>query len=338
MRELVICWCLAFTTVARTDDTHERTHARTHCNIVQPIEFPGLSAALVRATWSHFDGNQLGGFLDPICPQCMSPPDSVHETTPCGLGSTLEVPHNTRSYLLSQDHNSSSCANHKLGVSFPEVVDSYRCVDYRKDAMFLAGRTLLFDVDLSGASCGCNAAVYLVAMPQSTDKTICGDHYCDANPVCGVACAEIDLMEANRVAWSSNVHAADDGNGEGFGISHYTIEANHRFAASDGRECAYGPSATCAIDTRRRFTARFRFGASATAAAESSQAESSQAESNQAESQDRAELRKAAAFGFDLSLEQEGRTAHVPVQGSHPTLPPHLSTNLTCCCLHLHRT
>ena len=255
-------------------------------------------------------------------------PDSVHATTPCGLGSTLEVPYNTRSYLLSQDHNSSSCADAKIELGFPLVQDSYRCVDYRKDAMFLAGRTLSFDVDLSGASCGCNAAVYLVAMPQSTDNTICGDSYCDATATCGVACAEIDLMEANRVAWASNVHAADDGNGEPFGISHYTIEASHRFAASDGRECAYGPSATCAIDTRKRFTARFRFGASATAAAESSPAESSQ---------DEAELRKAAAFGFDLSLEQEGRTAHVPGQGSHPTLPAHLSTHLTCCYLHLHR-
>ena len=35
--------------------------------------------------------------------------------------------------------------------------------------------------------------------------------------VSDVRCTEIDLMEANRVAWVSTVHVGSDGNGEGFG-------------------------------------------------------------------------------------------------------------------------
>ena len=66
-----------------------------------------------------------------------------------------------------------------------------------------------------GAGCGCNAAIYLVAMPQSSDPSTCHDFYCDANDVCGVGCVEIDLMEANEIAFVSTVHVAEDGDGEG---------------------------------------------------------------------------------------------------------------------------
>ena len=35
--------------------------------------------------------------------------------------------------------------------------------------------------------------------------------------VSDVRCTEIDLMEANRVAWVSTVHVGSDGNGEDLG-------------------------------------------------------------------------------------------------------------------------
>lgn len=72
-----------------------------------------------------------------------------------------------------------------------------------------------------------NAALYLVSMPQATNASACFDKYCDANDVCGERCAEIDLMEANAAAWVSTVHVPDDGNGEGFGMAHYTIGKDH---------------------------------------------------------------------------------------------------------------
>ena len=101
-------------------------------------------------------------------------------------------------------------------------------------------------------------------------------------------------MEANKVAWVSTVHVPDDGNGEGFGIAHYTQDAEHLFRASGGladySSCAYGPSASCAIDTQKPFRVSFDFTPS------------------------------SEPFGFDVTLTQEGRTASV--SGVQYRIPP----------------
>jgi len=136
-------------------------------------------------------------------------------------------------------------------------------------------------VDLSGVGCGCNAAIYLVSMPQNRAKGTCAnDYYCDANSVCGVGCTELDLFEGNRVAWVSTVHVADDKDGEGYGYGHYVQRREKQFVSSDERfECAYGPSPTCTINTLRPFSADITFSAA------------------------------GEPFSFEVTLSQSGRSA-----------------------------
>eukprot|EP00913_Durusdinium_trenchii_P031800 g29784.t1 len=64
-----------------------------------------------------------------------------------------------------------------------------------------------YTVDLSGVGCGCNAALYMVSMKESEAAGDCDDdYYCDAMSVCGLKCAEIDLMEANHRAFHTTLH------------------------------------------------------------------------------------------------------------------------------------
>ena len=96
-----------------------------------------------------------------------------------------------------------------------------RCSEGRYDptaysAFSLLGRTLSFTVDLKAAGCGCNAAFYLVPMSHNAQPGNCGgDFYCDANYVCGVPCAEIDLIEGNAYALRATAHANGDRAGRG---------------------------------------------------------------------------------------------------------------------------
>jgi len=112
-------------------------------------------------------------------------------------------------------------------------------------AVNLLGKALRFTTDLSAAGCGCNAALYLTNLQQNSDISGCLDYYCDANSVCGVACPEIDVMEANRFAWHSTLHAWDDKFGKGGGYGGGGPRWN---GARDWTSEQYGPGGTC-IDT-----------------------------------------------------------------------------------------
>jgi len=59
--------------------------------------------------------------------------------------------------------------------------------------------------------------MYLVGMPTNDELSVCGDHYCDANGICGPVCAEIDIMEANVAAWKTVTHHKPDRYGEQVG-------------------------------------------------------------------------------------------------------------------------
>jgi len=83
----------------------------------------------------------------------------------------------------------------------------------------LLGKKFSYSVDLSMADCGCILAMYLVPMHANSNPGLCGgDYYCDANEVCGVSCAEIDIMEASKNVFRSTSHAATDRGGLGAGL------------------------------------------------------------------------------------------------------------------------
>ena len=116
--------------------------------------------------------------------------------------------------------------------------------DVEYTAWDLIGKTLAFTLDLSAADCGCNAAVYLVSMAQNNLPGNCGgDRYCDANAVCGVRCAEIDIIEANKHALHITGHTPEDGDGRGRGIG-------GSFGTAELTPSSYGPGSSI-VDTTK---------------------------------------------------------------------------------------
>jgi len=122
-------------------------------------------------------------------------------------------------------------------------------------AMNLLGKTMRYTTDLSSAGCGCNAALYLTSLRQNDRRSECGDYYCDASSVCGVACAEIDLQEANLHSWHTTLHAYDDRGGQGVGIGGGGLKWNgfREWTSAD-----YGLGGRC-IDTSAPFNVAISF-------------------------------------------------------------------------------
>lgn len=116
-------------------------------------------------------------------------------------------------------------------------------------ALRLLGKRLKYRTNISGAECGCNAALYLTSLRQNSDPSSCSDHYCDAANVCGVTCAEIDLQEANMFSYYTTLHTEVDqpGVGEGYGAWRRTWHPSE-----------YGPGARC-IDTKKPFDVEASF-------------------------------------------------------------------------------
>lgn len=121
-------------------------------------------------------------------------------------------------------------------------------------ALNLLGKVMKYTIDISGAGCGCNAAFYLVSMHQNSQPSSCHDYYCDANNVCGVSCAEIDIQEANQFSWHSTLHSAHDRSGKGAGFG----GGNGWDGPRDFTGKQYSPGGTC-IDTRKPFEVAVSF-------------------------------------------------------------------------------
>lgn len=257
--------------------------ARRGCRLVRELTardgLPG-AAALVRGerytsvlrTGCTYSGAQCSA--ESLDPQCSSGADDCTESRCTTAASGIDVRFNSRTYLLANEGSHTCGTRRAFGDG-----KNYSCVDYQSGAYKLAGQTLSFTIDLSGSGCGCNIAVYAVAMPQNADPTVCRDHYCDANNICNVRCAEIDLLEANSIALVSTPHVAGDAAGEGFGIAHYVVPPSKRLTSADA--CPYGPRAECTVDTRLPFTASFTFSP------------------------------RGTPFGYSVTLEQRGRTAAI---------------------------
>lgn len=111
-------------------------------------------------------------------------------------------------------------------------------------AMKLLGKKLTYTTEVGDAGCGCNAAFYLVSMRQNPQISTCSDYYCDANEVCGVSCAEIDIQENNKHAWHSTLHSATDHSGVGAGYGGGDSWNGPR----DFTSAQYGPGSAC-VDT-----------------------------------------------------------------------------------------
>jgi len=121
-------------------------------------------------------------------------------------------------------------------------------------ALNLLGKRMRYTTDISGAGCGCNAAMYLVSMRQNTDESECRDYYCDANNVCGVSCHEIDIQEGNMYAWHSTLHTQSDSDGYGKGYGGGDgWDGPRDFGASE-----YSPGGSC-IDTAKPFQVAVSF-------------------------------------------------------------------------------
>lgn len=83
----------------------------------------------------------------------------------------------------------------------------------------LLNKELRFDVELSAWSCGLNAALYFVVMPEDGGKAesgyagpTFGTGYCDAQapkPPYQPSCVEMDVWESNSLANALTTHGCD---------------------------------------------------------------------------------------------------------------------------------
>lgn len=143
----------------------------------------------------------------------------------------------------------------------PSTVRSWKDISYRKLA--LLGQQLSFSVDMSKVGCGCNGAVYLVAMDEASSHIASG--YCDIQgyDIPDVApCVELDLIEGNRKACQATQHT-QQGRGQNGRCNQDGCEGNW---GRDGSTKLFGPGSGN-IDSNRPFRVTATFPRTAAGAA-----------------------------------------------------------------------
>jgi len=125
----------------------------------------------------------------------------------------------------------------------------------------LAGNSFRVNVDMGShaASCGCNVAFFLVSMPGSGGKDG-HDHYCDANCVGGICCAEFDLMEMNKHTLQVTSHACHDYKKPPARSSSSSCDHDgHPIEKFGNGGHDFGPGSHYTIDSKKRFEFRMDF-------------------------------------------------------------------------------
>ena len=113
-----------------------------------------------------------------------------------GGGESLNLYHNVRGYAV----------NDFQARTWEEM---------RYTKLELLGRTLSWTTDLSNVGCGCNAALYLVAMPDGGSAS--GSGYCD-DQMGASACVELDLQEGNNKAIQATLHTVSEASPSSDGV------------------------------------------------------------------------------------------------------------------------
>ena len=188
-----------------------------------------LAAAVLLA--AAVDAQVAVGPVIGLAGWALDDPDHHNKVRPSANGSTLRVTSDTRVFLV-KDSRKTLWADHE-----------YLKIDLRSGP-------LRFTLDLSGVPCGCLACVYLVAM-QDPSRT--SPNYCDIyGSTGGKVCLEADILEANNVAFSTNLHTragvGHDGTCNAWGCL-TTLGPT----ASPQERKAYGPGRGFKVDTRHPF-------------------------------------------------------------------------------------
>lgn len=188
---------------------------------------PSLALAVVPSFRVAIDGQANGGFVAESWGQFQQV--SISPSRPDGI----VVSNNNR--LFATD-----------GLGQQE----WGSVAYKK--FDLLDRELSFDVDLSGVSCGCNGAVYLVEMGAPNQYN---SGYCDIQGFDSAPCLEIDLLEGNVKAVQATLHTT---NGRGRDGESCNADGCVAHLGREGTRL-YGPQAAEGIDSRLPFTVSATF-------------------------------------------------------------------------------
>jgi hypothetical protein len=149
-------------------------------------------------------------------------------------GDTFGMHGNSRMYLVDNWH-----ANDWWGTNF--------------ERFDLLGKKVSFEVDVSLVPCGCAATLYFVSMGKPGP----GPNYCDIQAGRGYEpCFEVDLMEANRMAYHTSLHTHSGDAHDGTCNAKYGCTVNigrYPYMRSGWRTGdLYGPGAR-GIDTKKPF-------------------------------------------------------------------------------------